>query len=180
MTARRHLLCEIEGLPRGIEYFFGSPVRLRMRESKARRVTPASLCTLPYQSRSLVLRVFQYCPETGERLISNCPNCGKLLGWTRTVGVEFCEHCLSDENDPTTDLRRATADRLAMRDLRLYSQVAGLIVPRQIRTRLHPPNFFDGLPGKPDHNLDDDFGAAFQLLGRVWFRGNECAKSKMS
>jgi hypothetical protein len=74
--------------------------------------------------------VFQYCPETGERLISNC---GKLLGWTRTVGVEFCEHCLSDENDPTTDLRRATADRLAMRDLRLYSQVAGLIVPRQIR-----------------------------------------------
>jgi hypothetical protein len=58
LTARRHLLCKIEGLPRGFEYFFGSPVRLRMRESKARHVAPASLCTLrwaPWEIFDLII-----------------------------------------------------------------------------------------------------------------------------
>jgi hypothetical protein len=138
LASRRHLLCRIEGLPRGFEYFFGSPVRLRLRESKARRVAPASLRIFPYHRAAWLLRVFQYCPETGERLISTCPNCEKPLSWTRTVGVEFCEHCLDDEDNPTTDLRLATTDGLSEQDFPLYSQVAGLIVPAADPSTLAP------------------------------------------
>ena len=138
LTSRRHLLCKIEGLPRGFEYFFGSPIRLRLRESIVRRVTPASLRIFPYHRAAWLLRVFQYCPETGERLISTCPNCGRPLGWTRTVGIEFCEYCLDDEDNPTTDLRLATTDYLPVQDLRLYSQAAGLIVPAAGPSNLAP------------------------------------------
>ena len=45
------------------------------------------------------------------------------------MGVEFCEHCLDNEDDPTTDLRLATTDRLSEKELSLYSQAAGLILP---------------------------------------------------
>jgi hypothetical protein len=146
LASHRHLLCRIEGLPRGFEYFFGSPVRLRLRESKARRVAPASLRIFPYHRAAWLLRVFQYCPETGERLISTCPNCEKPLSWTRTVGVEFCEHCLDDEDNPTTDLRLATTDGLSEQDFPLYSQVAGLIVPAADPSTLAPAKLLGWAP----------------------------------
>lgn len=146
LASRRHLLCRIEGLPRGFEYFFGAPIRLRLRESKVRRVAPASLRISPYHRAAWLLRVFQYCPETGERLISICPNCGKPLGWTRTVGIEFCEHCLDKEDDPTTDLRLATTDRLSEHELCLYSQVAGLIAPATDPGKLAPARLVGWAP----------------------------------
>ncbi len=83
-------------------------------------------------------RVFEFCPETGERLISACPNCGTPLGWTRTMGIEFCEHCLNDEGDPVTDLRLAVADHLSEQDFRLYKQIAALIVPATEPSTLAP------------------------------------------
>jgi len=146
LASRRHPLCRIEGLPRGFEYFFGSPIRLRLRESKARRVAPASLRILPYHRAAWLLRVFQYCPETGERLISTCPNCEKPLGWTRTVGVEFCEHCLDADDDPTADLRLVTTDCLSAQELRLYSRVTGLIVPTPVPSTLAPAKLLRWAP----------------------------------
>lgn len=54
------------------------------------------------------------------------------------MGVEFCEHCLSDEDDPATDLRLAVTDHLSEQNLRLYRQIAALIVPAPDPSTLAP------------------------------------------
>jgi hypothetical protein len=138
LVARRHPVCRIEGLTRGFENFFGSPVRLRLRETKVRRVSPASLRLAPYHRAAWLLKPLQYCPETGDRLILVCPNCSKTLRWTRTVGVEFCEHCLDDEDDPKTDLRYAITEQLPVQDFELYREVAKLVVPSRDPSKIAP------------------------------------------
>jgi hypothetical protein len=68
------------------------------------------------------------------------------LGGFSAVGVEFCEHCLDDEDDPTTDLRLPTTDRLSEQDLCLYSQVARLIVPAGDPSTLAPAKLVGWAP----------------------------------
>ncbi len=62
LALRRHPLCRIEGLPRGFEYFFGSPIRLSLARAKARRVAPSSLRILPYHRAVWLLRVVPILP----------------------------------------------------------------------------------------------------------------------
>lgn len=138
LEARRHPPCRIEGTFRPFEYFYGSPVRLHMRELLARRSAPASLRSSPYHRAAWLLKAFKYCPESGERLISTCPNCETLLSWSKTVGVEFCEHCLHEEANPSTDLRLASTDRLSGQDLHLYNQVVSLILPTVVPNTFSP------------------------------------------
>jgi hypothetical protein len=54
------------------------------------------------------------------------------------VGVEFCEYCLDDEDNPETDLRWAITERLPEQDFELYRQVANLVVPSSDPSKIVP------------------------------------------
>lgn len=126
-------------------HFYGAPVRGRFRDPIVRRVSPSSLRVSPHHRSSWLLRPLQYCPQSGERLISRCPNpsCGKQLSWERAYGVAFCEHCVADAW-PTTDLRDNTGiERLRGDDLLTYSRIAGLLSTSEVDV----PHPFDSWKG---------------------------------
>ncbi|WP_036289741.1 hypothetical protein [Methylosinus sp. PW1] len=113
ITMRCHPRVEIQGRPKGTFInFFGTPVRSIYREVKRRRVSPSSLCVSSHQRAIWDLRVFSFCPESREVLISECPSCGKGLGWRWTLGVAYCEHCgvdLREYRQPIIDTADADA-----------------------------------------------------------------------
>lgn len=89
--------------------FFGANLRAIHRETRLRRVSPRSLRNRGYIKAIWSVRPLTFDPETRETLISHCPVCGGKLGYTKTWGVEFCEHCVEIDQDglptPVVDLR---------------------------------------------------------------------------
>lgn len=75
-------------------------------EKRHRRIAPAALRIAPYHRALWDLRLLPADIETGTLLIERCQNndCdGKPLAWQHTLGIDFCEHCMSDLKGGATD-----------------------------------------------------------------------------
>ncbi len=79
---------------RGREHvsFFGHRIQ-RAHISNVRRVSPRALSEKNYQRAIWSLRPLSFDPGTRETLLSECPSCSNALGWSKTVGINFCEQC---------------------------------------------------------------------------------------
>ena len=97
IRARCHAPIHLSGRPHNAFVdFFGTPIRAAYIETRRRRVAPSALRSSPHHRDLWNLRVFDFCPETGERLIDACPACGNPLGWTWTESVGVCETCRAE------------------------------------------------------------------------------------
>jgi hypothetical protein len=133
LRRRFHRPVLVDGCPpKTFLNFYGSPVRRLFREPILRRASPASLRQSSHHRAMSMIRPLVYCPESGEKLISKCPNpaCGKPLGWNYSFGINFCEHCLDEDSCPFTDLRDFDQPKLSGEDLYVYRAVAGLLDPQ--------------------------------------------------
>jgi len=149
LSWRFHLPADVEGCPpKTFVNYFGSPVRRFFREPALRRVSPASLRQSAHHHAIGMIRPLAYCPVSGEKLISQCPNptCGKPLRWNYAFGINFCESCLDDDSCPTTDLCDFDQPRLPSDDLEVYRWTAALLGPHGARETEIPP-FFESWHG---------------------------------
>lgn len=89
---------------------------------KRRRIAPGALLASPHHRQDWMLSVLPYSTETLERLVDECPACGVALGWTRSVGIGRCEHCL--ELVPPSPLPPLPADLAD--DYRLFASLVSL------------------------------------------------------
>jgi ribosomal protein L32 len=176
---RFHLPIEVDGcLPKTFITYLGSPIRRFLREPALRRVSPTSLRQSPYHRAIWTIRPLSFCPESGEMLISHCPNpaCGKPLAWNYAFGIKFCESCLDDDSCPTTDLRSFDQPKLLGDDLEVYRSIAGLLTPQTPRAAAIP-SFFQSWNGWEIFDmvvmlavfLSRRFGDRFHLTGPASF-----------
>ncbi|GAA3710536.1 hypothetical protein GCM10022268_19520 [Sphingomonas cynarae] len=91
-------------------------------ELKRRRIAPGALLASPHHRQDWMLNVLPYSTETLERLVDECPACGVALGWTRSVGIGRCEHCLATV--PPSPLPSLPAELAA--DYRLFASLVSL------------------------------------------------------
>lgn len=91
-------------------------------ELKCRRIAPGALLGSPHHRQDWMLSVLPYSTETLERLVDECPACGVALGWTRSVGIGRCEHCLAIV--PPSPLPSLPAELAA--DYRLFASLVSL------------------------------------------------------
>jgi hypothetical protein len=122
------------------ELFCGSPIRLNAREKTIRRISPAALRAADYHRAPWQLQPFKYCAETGEKLLGACPKCDKNLGWRKTYGIGFCEHCVED-GYALVDLRTVERPRLPDTDLSAYRAVTDLLSKPADRNDIFPRYF---------------------------------------
>lgn len=113
--------------------FFGTNLRAVHRETRLRRVSPRALADKAYIRAIWSLRPLSFDPSTRETLISQCPVCDGKLGFTKTWGVEFCEHCIGADADglpaPMVDLRDFPQPLVELDDEEGLDFVIGLIDP---------------------------------------------------
>lgn len=116
--------------------FFGEPLRDFYREPKKRRVAPTSLKNGEYVRAMWALKPLSFDPVTKETLIDTCPECGRVLGWTLTYGVAYCDHCSRPEkfmhwtwHYPGLDLRDFPQPKVEVEDEEALDFVTGLIDP---------------------------------------------------
>lgn len=112
--------------------FFGTTIRFQYFETAIRRVSPRALSISPHYRAIWDLRTFGFDPDTRERLMDRCPECGKRLGWKRLAGPVTCEHCLYDD-DKATDLRAFPQPILELEDEEAIEFAVGLIHPDRAR-----------------------------------------------
>lgn len=67
--------------------FFGTAVRSVYRETRIRRVSPASLAEQPFHRAIWDLKPITFCPFSWERLTGECPICGARLLWRQAAGT---------------------------------------------------------------------------------------------
>lgn len=91
-------------------------------ELKRRRIAPGALLASGHHRRDWMLSVLPYSAETLERLVDECPVCCAALGWTRSVGIDRCEHCL--EVVPPSTLPPLPAELAD--DYRLFASLVSL------------------------------------------------------
>lgn len=135
----------VDGTGSSFLNFFGSPVRALCCEQKLRRVAPGSLKNSAYHRATWILRPLTFCPENGELLIDTCPNesCRKKLGWRTAFGIQFCEHCVNDDAEPTTNLCDYPQPRVPDGEIETLRFLAGLIDPdldAQAKSRMRVPS----------------------------------------
>ena len=89
-----------DGAPnRGMRHmFFGMPIPVHLIEKRVRRYSPAALAASRHDRAIWHIRLFPFCPETWEILVTGCqnPDCNGRPAWQRTLGIERCEHCGGD------------------------------------------------------------------------------------
>jgi hypothetical protein len=91
--------------------FHGVTIPNYLIEKRIRRFSPGgfakSLATkdiaCAYDRAVWHIRAFPFCTDTWEILLDRCPFCQKHPGWGHTLGIDWCERCM-------TDLKSATAD----------------------------------------------------------------------
>jgi hypothetical protein len=129
IEARLHPRVEIANTRSVYLDFFGSPVRALCVEQKLRRVAPTSLIRSPHHHAMWSVKPLTFCAETRELLIDHCPSCRRALGWKKAFGIQYCEHCIDPDANPTTDLRDYPQAKLAdeWSDQLLF--ISGLINP---------------------------------------------------
>lgn len=102
--------------------FHGLVVPSGHLEMKRRRIAPGALLASPHHRQDWMLSVLPYSTETLELLVDECPACGVALGWTRSVGIGRCEHCLElVPPSPLPPLPAELAD-----DYRLFASLVSL------------------------------------------------------
>lgn len=121
------------------EDFFGVKLRSHLRETRKRRVSPTALREKPYIRAIWSIRPLTFDPATMEYLIEACPVCARPLGFSRTWGVEFCEHCIGNDKyglpKSTVDLRDFPQPRVEIDDLEALQFVTSLVDPAPIKYR---------------------------------------------
>jgi hypothetical protein len=123
--------------------FFGTHLRSVHREPKLRRVSPRALQVSPHHRAVWQLRPFMFDPGTKEYLLSACPLCESPLGFHRTKGIAFCDHCqLEGDTDfvrPRVDLREFPQPLVEVDDEEALDFVTGLVDPDpEVRTAFSP------------------------------------------
>lgn len=100
--------------------FAGVTVPSFLIERRVRRFSPTALSKSPHHRALWNVRVLPACTETGELLLDRCggPDCGQL-GWSATLGIDLCEHCM-------TDLTRLQATTIPEDTRATLAQFAGL------------------------------------------------------
>lgn len=76
--------------------FFNVAVTRGDLETRTRRYSPAGLIRSPHARATWQLRMFPFCPEGGDYLLSTCPRCGEIQGWHITNGIPHCDRCVQD------------------------------------------------------------------------------------
>lgn len=113
--------------------FFGTNLRIKHRETRLRRVSPRALADKAYVRAIWSVKPLSFDPSTRETLISRCPVCDGKLGFTQTWGVEFCEHCIGNDEDglpiPIVDLRDFLQPLVEVDDEEALDFVVALIDP---------------------------------------------------
>ena len=112
--------------------FFGLALR-RCHLATARRVAPSTLRQRNVLKGSWSLRPLTFDLSTMETLLEKCPECGKVLGWSRCLGVCFCDHCV-DPDHPwrgLVDLRDFPQAKVEVRDAEALAFLAEVVDPEQ-------------------------------------------------
>lgn len=105
--------------------WWGEPLRRVFLEAKARRYSPTSLRISAHHRATWMIRPLPFCPESYELLRSDCPACGRQLGWSHTRGVDRCEHCDASLADAGAEMVDYAAQVDALRVANLISVDAG-------------------------------------------------------
>ncbi|MBB4067237.1 hypothetical protein [Gellertiella hungarica] len=112
--------------------FFGLELR-RGHLATARRVAPLTLRQRNVLKGSWSLRPLSFDLSTMEMLLEKCPVCGKVLGWSRCLGVCFCDHCI-DPDYPwrgVVDLRDFPQAKVEVHDEEAFAFLAEVVDPEQ-------------------------------------------------
>ncbi len=109
--------------------FFGVRIRADYREKRVRRVSPRALAMSAHHRAIWDLRVFSFDPETREQLLGHCPVCNKPLGWTRSRGIEMCDHCVDERGLPNVYLTDFPQPVIEVEDEEALNFVTGLVNP---------------------------------------------------
>ncbi|WP_196237529.1 hypothetical protein [Rhizobium leguminosarum] len=110
--------------------FSGMDIR-RAHVLNGRRVAPRSLKLNPWLKATWSLRPFDFDLDTMELLLDHCPACNRKLGWSKALGVCFCDKCHLD-GDPMlgrVDLRQFPQEIVEVGDVEALAFVASLISP---------------------------------------------------
>lgn len=123
--------------------WFGSFIERRHIEAPVRRFAPHSLEEHAHFPAVWAVRLLDYCPITMELLLSECPQCTRLLGWRACRFLSKCEKC-------GASLLRA-ASRTVPPHLREEARLGAALVSaeatvRQTALSLLPDPFSDWAP----------------------------------
>lgn len=113
--------------PNGITRFRGIPLPSLLVEKRIRRFAPKALSNAAYHRSLWDIRLFPACLETGQILVDRCgnPHCeAASLGWRKTMGIDRCEHCM-------TDLTETQSNYIQQDTLQTLRTVAQLFDPCQ-------------------------------------------------
>ena len=133
--------------------FFGTPLRKDLLQFRRRRFSPSSLARSAHHRAAWDIRVFSFCQDSREHLISSCPVCGGALGWRWTYGIGRCDHC-------GRELSEMPGAPIACDDLEALDFVCDLVHPlvdRRDRARALVPVALSAL------SLLDLFELVFEL-----------------
>ncbi|MGB7407297.1 MAG: hypothetical protein WA908_02230 [Pontixanthobacter sp.] len=154
LIKRSRPLIADRGIEHGRTLFNGLILPTTIIEKRERRFSPAGLKIAPYHRELWDLRLLPACLETGEILTSTCrnPECtGSSLRWRKTLGVDFCEHCVAD-------LKEVRVERLPSDMLTEMRSAAMLFVPN---------NRKEALKSLPERIKGQDGQIAAELLIRL-------------
>lgn len=144
IVARTHRMLPRTSLVHMMD-FFGTGIRPRYMDSRARRVSPRALQCAPYHRAVWGLRVFSFDPATKETLLDACPACRRQLGWRHALGPTACEKCVDKDGLPTVDLRDFEQPLIEVADEEALDFVTGLILPdaagKEAARKLLPTEF---------------------------------------
>ena len=129
--------------------FHGAQIPAFDLTTHRRRVAPAALRRIPYHRVLWTHGLIPFCTETGDRLISVCPSCGRNLGWYHAAGIDFCGSC-------GFDLKSVESCRISDADRASTASMTSLVDPDEAR---HGPT----LARLPADIRDIGRGAAFEL-----------------
>lgn len=120
----------------GAVKFGGGAIDRPFLELRSRRCSPASLKVRAYHRASWMCRLLPFCPESLERLINKCADCGATLGWRKSMGLDRCDVC-------GVQLRHPDQEILPVELVDDYRSFASLIsvnetVRGEALSRLHP------------------------------------------
>lgn len=167
--------------------FFGEPLRAFYRDAERRRVSPRALRKGDYVRAMWSLRPLSFDPLTKEQLIDSCPQCRRGLGWTRTYGVAFCDHCSRPErfmhftwHYPGLDLRDFPQPLVEVNDEEALDFVTALIDPapgRKEASRRMLPEMWSGLPNGEIFEVVMTFAS---MLTADWWDNNKMLHRRMT
>lgn len=83
---------------------WGVAIPIYLIEKRIRRFSPRGLSksladpniACAYDRAVWHIRAFPFCTETWEALLDKCPYCQKHPAWQHTLGIDRCEHCMTD------------------------------------------------------------------------------------